>query len=135
MMKFLIKITFYLFCVCFITSCTSGLSKWKPSSLADKWTPGFVERYENQQNLEKLQEGMNKKEVLEIMGVPLVNQKYHKPNVWFYLTYWDWGDVARTKSECTPLVFDKNGNLKGWGRNYYRQHRQKKWEFGSSFDN
>lgn len=97
-------------------------------STLDKYDPGFVERYENTENVKKLKKGMTKQEVVEIMGNPLVDEKYNKPNIWFYYTEWDWADAARTEIECTPLVFE-NGILIGWGRSFYRDYIHKPWRF------
>ena len=91
----------------FITSC----------SFFDRANPGIIERTVNMQHVKLLRVGMTKKQVLAVMGEPLVYEKYNKPNLWFYYTYWDWADFVRTKTESTPLVF-KDGLLVGWGRAY-----------------
>ena len=87
---------------------------------------GSKERQSNRERLTKLRKGMTKQEVLSYMGDPLTKEKYHKPNVWYYYTDWDWADGVITSSECTPLVFD-NDRLVGWGQAFYRNYHQKDW--------
>lgn len=97
-------------------------------SFLDRYDPGFVERQQNSQNIKQLKIGMTKKQVIAIMGEPLIHEKYNKPNIWFYYTDWDWADCARTEEECTPLVFE-NGTLIGFGRVFYRDYIHKAWQF------
>ena len=94
----------------------------------DKFSPGFVERYNNTKNLEKLKLGMSKEQVFQIMGEPLMYEQYAKPDEWFYYTDWDWADCAKTKTECTPLVF-QDGKLIGWGRVFYKKYSHQDWLF------
>ena len=115
--KFFLLLFSLSFCFIF-TSC----------SFLDRYDPGFVERQQNMDNAKKLKLGMTKKQVLAIMGEPLVSEKYNKPNIWFYYTDWDWADCARNEEECTPLVFE-NGILVGWGRVYYKEYIHKVWQF------
>ena len=75
----------------------------------------------NRENITKLRKGMTKSQVKAIMGEPLVNEVYNKPNVWFYYTDCKWSDGAITREECTPLVF-KDGKLEGIGWKYYNTH-------------
>lgn len=80
----------------------------------------------NLENIAKLKEGMTKDEVLSIMGNPLEKEIYNKPDVWFYYTESKWSDGNRTSDECTPLVFE-GGKLLGFGEEFYKKYRQKKW--------
>ena len=80
----------------------------------------------NLENVAKVKEGMTKEEVLSIMGKPLENEIYNKPDVWFYYTESKWSDGNRTSDECTPLVFEE-GKLIGVGAEFYKKYRQKKW--------
>ena len=82
------------------------------------YVQGEVDR--NTENLAKLRVGMNKAEVKQIMGEPLTNEVYNKPDVWFYYTHPRWQDGAATSDECTPVVFDEDGQLVGWGSQYYK---------------
>jgi outer membrane protein assembly factor BamE (lipoprotein component of BamABCDE complex) len=97
-------------------------------SFLDRYDPGFVERVNNRENLQKLKVGMTKKEVITVMGEPLVDEKYNQPDMWFYYTDWDWADAARTRTECTPVIFE-NGHLAGWGVKFYREYTHKDWVF------
>lgn len=80
---------------------------------------GYSEISRNTENLRKLRVGMDKQVVLEIMGEPLTKEIYNTPHVWYYYTRTQWNDGMNTRDECTPLVFDETGKLKGWGRDYY----------------
>ena len=84
------------------------------------------EAISNLENVAKLKEGMTKDEVLSIMGKPLEKEIYNKPDVWFYYTESKWSDGNRTSDECTPLVFEE-GKLIGFGGEFYKKYRQKKW--------
>ncbi len=117
--KYNIPLILVLLSFCFVMNSCSFL---------DRYDSGFVERQQNTQNVKKLKLGMTKKQVLAIMGEPLIDEKYNKPNIWFYYTDWDWADCARTEEECTPLVFE-NGVLIGWGRAYYRNYIHSTWQF------
>jgi len=118
--KIVFPLTLLLPFVFFITSCDT----------LGKYDPGFIERNLNNQHITKLRVGMTKEEVLKIMGLPLINQTYNKPNIWFYYTDWDWADAAITKSECTPLVFE-DGILLGWGQKFYRNYEQRDWQYNN----
>ena len=79
----------------------------------------YFSQYDNRKHAEKLRLGMTKDEVLAVMGEPLRNQKYHRPDIWFYYieTRYGW-DFQVTRDECLPIVF-KNGVVVGWGKKYY----------------
>ena len=119
-----------------LTSCSITDFKGRRSDdslficIVDKYSPGFVERYQNNINFEKLQNGMTKEEVFKIMGEPLMYEPYSQPNVWYYYTDWDWADCAKTKIECTPIIFDK-GKIIGWGRVFYKKYSHKDWIFNT----
>lgn len=75
----------------------------------------------NNSNLLKLEIGDVKSKVLEIMGNPHKNEKYQIENktydVWFYRTAWT-SDDRETDDEFTPIVII-DGEVAGWGRNFY----------------
>jgi outer membrane protein assembly factor BamE (lipoprotein component of BamABCDE complex) len=82
-----------------------------------------AELAENNRNLLKLEIGMNKEQVLEIMGEPNMNEAYQSlkgipTTIWFYYTERKWADGSYTKDEMTPLVFHE-GKLSGWGDEFY----------------
>lgn len=76
----------------------------------------------NRENVKKLSIGMNKEQVLEIMGEPLKNESYNKPNIWFYQTKQKWMDGVITRDECTPIVFDEANTVIGWGFPFYKKN-------------
>lgn len=78
------------------------------------------ETYENRQKIRGIRVGMTQEQVREIMGKPLLNEVYNTPRVWFYYTRNRWFDGYVTRDECTPLVFDEEGRLEGWGQDYFK---------------
>jgi len=70
---------------------------------------------------------MSKSEVLKVMGEPLRDEIYNTDDVWYYFTESKWSDGMMTRDECTPLFFDKQGSLLGWGQKEYKHYRQRKW--------
>ena len=74
----------------------------------------------NKENLAKLRIGMTKAEVKQIMGEPLIKEVYNKPDVWYYYERPRWQDGSATRDECTPVVFDEDGRLAGYGKEYYK---------------
>lgn len=69
-----------------------------------------------------LRVGMTKDEVLAVMGEPLKNESYHRPDLWYYYFDCNWMDGLYTEEECFPLVF-KEGKLIGWGNKFYAAWR------------
>ncbi len=85
------------------------------------WFP-WEEARINIENSKQLRVGMTKAEVLDIMGEPIGDEVFCRPDVWFYYSTTEWADGLVTEDECLPLVFEK-GVLVGWGRAYYAEHR------------
>jgi outer membrane protein assembly factor BamE (lipoprotein component of BamABCDE complex) len=88
--------------------------------------------YKNQNSLLKLQKGMSKGKVLEVMGEPDFHEVYeslygHTLMIAYYYTHHQKFDGKITKDECTPVVI-KNEKLIGWGDDFYQwfQRREKK---------
>ena len=81
----------------------------------------------NLTNLKRVRKGMTKNEVLKIMGEPLRDEVYNTDDVWYYFTQSKWSDGAITRDECTPVFFDKQGRLLGWGQIEYKRYKQRKW--------
>jgi len=75
----------------------------------------------NRKNLLKLEIGMSKDQVLEIMGQPDLNEAYKRP--WgtmvalFYYTNRLWPDGNITRDECTPVVLEDD-SVVGWGQDF-----------------
>ena len=76
----------------------------------------------NVENSKKLRIGMTKNEVLSLMGEPVKNETFNRPDIWFYYSNMNWGDGFVTEDECFPVVF-KNGKVAGWGNAYYTKAR------------
>lgn len=76
----------------------------------------------NIDNSKRLRVGMTKSEVLEVMGKPLADELFCKPDCWYYYIEPVWVDGLTTEDECMPLVFE-NGKLVGWGRGFYVRYR------------
>ena len=87
----------------------------------------YRETAKNRENVAKLKKGMTKEEVISIMGEPIKDEVYCKPNVLFYYTETKWSDGNVTSDECTPLVFDKD-KLLGAGADFYKDYSQKDWK-------
>ena len=101
---------------------------------------GFIAR--NRENLMKLSIGMNKQEVLNIMGTnservdfgtfkvtnpyrsEIMQGKDKTFEILYYYTDCKALDGAITDDELTPLVFD-NGKLIGWGNSFLQSNIQK----------
>ena len=81
---------------------------------------GVIRR--NVENSRSLRVGMTKGEVLEIMGEPIRDESFCKPDLWYYYIDMVWGDGLVTEEECMPLVFE-NGKLIGWGNDFYIDYR------------
>ena len=111
------KKTLRLFTVCaaalFLAACVGGCST--PWGSAKK----------NVENSRNLRVGMTKNEVLEVMGEPIRDEKFCKPDLWFYYIEMVWGDGLVTPEECMPLVF-KDGKLIGWGNDFYLDYQIKR---------
>ena len=80
---------------------------------------------ENVENARNLRTGMTKAQVLEIMGDPIANETFCKPDIWYYQVRTVWADGLTTEDECIPLVF-ADGTLIGWGNEFYAHHRMNK---------
>lgn len=87
--------------------------------------PWDINRARN--NLMKLELGMSKQEVINVMGSPYNREAYMTPDgnvdFWIYLTkYTDSGSIP--DSDTTPICF-VNGKVTGWGRNFYEQQKKR----------
>ncbi len=64
----------------------------------------------------------NRANLRKIMGEPMSEEVYNTSNHWFYYTRTRWSDGMATRDECTPLVFDEFGVLRGWGMRFYKDN-------------
>ncbi len=71
----------------------------------------------NRENLNKIEVGMTKSEVREIMGQPYQREVEGQMEWWLYQTNVD--PYGNMDNELTPIAF-ANGKLIGWGRNFYK---------------
>ncbi|MBR2363700.1 MAG: DUF3192 domain-containing protein [Lentisphaeria bacterium] len=78
----------------------------------------YMEADRNLSNLAKIRKGMDKKQVLAIMGEPVKGEAYCNDRVWYYFTQTQWMDGLTTRDECTPIVFDYFGKVAGWGKDF-----------------
>ena len=76
----------------------------------------------NIDNSKRLRVGMTKSEVLDVMGEPLTDEIFCKPDCWYYYIEPVWVDGLTTEEECMPLVFE-DGKLVGWGRGFFVRYR------------
>ena len=79
----------------------------------------------NVENSKRLRVGMTKAQVLEIMGEPVKNESFNRPDIWFYYFETNWLDGFVTEDECFPLLF-QDGKLIGWGNSFYTRYRIEK---------
>ena len=79
----------------------------------------YSEIRRNQTNLAKIRKGMTRKQVLQIMGKPVENKRFSKSGKeLFYYTQQQWMDGLVTRDECTPIAFDDNDRVRGWGQDF-----------------
>ena len=79
----------------------------------------------NREKLNELEVGMTKEQVTEIMGTPYRREAENKSEWWLYKTDASYrGQWLRESEYLTPLVFE-NGELVGWGKNYWKTEEQR----------
>jgi len=94
---------------------------------------GFVQRAikRNNNNLMELKAGMSKEQVRSIMRDPERSEGYPWGSAWLYRTAItkgiSGGIYGTVDSDYTPAVFNDEGNLVGWGRNFLVE-RTKRYE-------
>ena len=76
----------------------------------------------NNKNLMTLRIGMTQEQVLQNMGQPERSEGYQWGSAWLYRTAMTRGIYGTANSDFTPVVFDENGKLVGWGRNFFTEH-------------
>ena len=85
----------------------------------------------NNNNLMELKAGMSKEQVRSIMRDPERSEGYPWGSAWLYRTAItkgiSGGIYGTVDSDYTPVVFNDEGNLVGWGRNFLIE-RTKRYE-------
>ena len=84
---------------------------------------GMLQVSETRDNLNRLQLGMSKAEVLKIMGDPRIREVFMDSDgegieVLFYQTEFVGYAVTPKEDALTPVLIKKNSVI-GWGRNFY----------------
>jgi hypothetical protein len=79
----------------------------------------------NKIQISKLELGLHKKQVIELLGSPDITEAKRSDNkelqVMFYRTQHRQADGITTKDECTALLFENN-ELIAWGDNAYQSY-------------
>ena len=77
----------------------------------------------NRVQISKLELGLQKKQILELLGSPDITEAKRKNNVelqvMFYRTQHKQADGITTEDECTALLFENN-ELIAWGESAYQ---------------
>ena len=76
----------------------------------------------NNKNMMALKIGMSQEQVLQHMGQPERSEGYEWGSAWLYRTAMTSGVYGTADSDFTPVVFDEEGKLIGWGRNFFTEH-------------
>lgn len=79
----------------------------------------------NNKGLLNISVGMKRHEIQALIGDPERNEGYHWGSAWLYRTAMTSGVYGTADSDFTPVVFDQNGILLGWGRNFFVDHAQR----------
>jgi len=76
----------------------------------------------NNKNLLLMKIGMSKDETMKLMGHPELSEGYDWGSAWLYRTAMTSGVYGTSDSDFTPIVFDQDGKVIGWGRNFFTEH-------------
>lgn len=83
----------------------------------------------NNSSIVNLQTGMSQEEVRSMLGQPEKSEGYQWGSAWFYRTAMSdgisGGIYGSIDADFTPVIFDQNRVLIGWGRNFYDQRVEK----------
>lgn len=80
---------------------------------------------ENNEKLLFMKIGMTQDATRALMGSPELSEGYEWGTAWLYRTAMTSGIYGTADSDFTPIVFDKNGKVIGWGRNFFTEHVKK----------
>ena len=76
----------------------------------------------NNENLLSMKIGMSKEETMKLMRPPEHSEGYDWGSAWLYRTAMTSGVYGTSDSDFTPIVFDQDGKVIGWGRNFFTEH-------------
>jgi outer membrane protein assembly factor BamE (lipoprotein component of BamABCDE complex) len=76
----------------------------------------------NNKNLLLMKIGVYKDETMKLMGHPELSEGYDWGSAWLYRTAMTSGVYGTSDSDFTPIVFDQDGKVIGWGRNFFTEH-------------
>src|SRR5208337_5320142 len=113
-MKSVIFVTFG--CLMFISACVG-------SPVHRTITYNHVQETitKNNHDLLSLKIGMKQQDVDQLLGDPERSEGYKWGTVWMYRTAMTSGIYGTADADFTPVVFDNEGILKGWGRNFFQE--------------
>lgn len=80
---------------------------------------------DNNANLLRLHIGMSQPEAFDVLGPPERSEGYPWGTALLYRTAMTSGIYGTADSDFTPVVFDPDGRLIGWGRNFFVEQAKK----------
>ncbi len=80
---------------------------------------------ENNDNLLQMKAGMSREQVVKLMGKPERSEGYAWGSAWLYRTAMTSGVYGTADSDFTPVVFDGESKVVGWGRNFFVEHAKR----------
>jgi hypothetical protein len=94
-----------------LAGCVSGAGEfqWR---YADQYTL----TQKNRKSIADLRTGMSEDEVRALMGEPEMVESYPWETIWYYRTDLTAGMLASVDADFTPLLFNDQKRLAGWGK-------------------
>ncbi len=80
---------------------------------------------DNNEKLLNMKIGVSQEDVVQLMGKPERSEGYNWGSAWLYRTAMTSGIYGTADSDFTPVVFDQDGKVVGWGRNFFSEHVKK----------
>jgi outer membrane protein assembly factor BamE (lipoprotein component of BamABCDE complex) len=80
---------------------------------------------DNNKNLLSLSIGMTKEQTIKLMGKPERSEGYRWGSFWLYRTAMTSGVYGTADADFTPIMFDKDAKVVGWGRNFYTEQMKR----------
>jgi outer membrane protein assembly factor BamE (lipoprotein component of BamABCDE complex) len=91
-------------------------------------TPHMMKTVSARNNLQYLETGMTKDQVKNLMGTPYKTEAYVNIEYWLYQTEGEdlfvGGHGYKSDRDFTPVAFE-NGQVIGWGRNFYQKQKER----------